>query len=162
MNMSCKYLTNSKKLTPEYLDAIDPEHLYSTDTDYFSRTGAGTKWLADPVSRGREAIPWSFRLQKVIETDMSILTKFEIDKYRKQVEEAMLKDLLSWHNLGAWEMAERSTAVNLIDSRWVLKWKLIEGQKAVKARLCVTIVYSRRRNCGHNFLNGPSILWLRR
>ena len=68
---------------------------------------------------------------------MSILTKEELSKYKAQVEEAMLKDLQSWHSEGAWQMAERATAENLIDSRWVIKWKLIDGLKAVKARLCV-------------------------
>ena len=68
---------------------------------------------------------------------MSILTRQELLKYKQQVDEAMLKDLKSWHDLGAWEMADRSTAQNLIDSRWVIKWKLIDGLKAVKARLCV-------------------------
>ena len=68
---------------------------------------------------------------------MSILTPQEVKLHQKAVEESQMKELLSWHNLGSWELVPRATAFNIIDSRWVLKWKLISGVKPVKSRLCV-------------------------
>ena len=49
----------------------------------------------------------------------------------------MRKELQSWHALGAWQNEPRKDAKNIIDSRWFVNWKMIDGQKAVKARLVV-------------------------
>ena len=68
---------------------------------------------------------------------MSILTPAEIKQNFTAVQAARLKELKSWHSFGAWKLADRSTAKNVIDSRWVIKWKMIEGKKAIKARLVV-------------------------
>ena len=78
-----------------------------------------------------------YRLTKVIETEMLILTPHEVKLHKSRVESSQLKELLSWHNLGSWSLVPRATAFNVIDSRWVIKWKLIDGKKEVKSRLCV-------------------------
>ena len=49
----------------------------------------------------------------------------------------MLKDLRPWHDQGAWVHAVKASAERITDSRWVLTWKLNDGLKAVKTRLCV-------------------------
>ena len=84
-----------------------------------------------------QSVAKAFRVNKVIETEMSNLTPEEQRIHRPKVLAAMLKELKSWHGHGAWIMVLRSTASNIIDSRWVLKWKMIDGVKAVKARLVV-------------------------
>ena len=81
----------------EYVRDLD-DHWFGQDLP--PACGTGTGWLHEPSQRACDAISWSYRAQSVIETDMSILTREEIDKYRSQVEAAMLKDLQSWHAFG--------------------------------------------------------------
>ena len=68
---------------------------------------------------------------------MSILTPEEVKAHWKLVSQSSLDELNSWHKHGAWELVPRRGAVNIIDSRFVWKWKMINGQKAVKSRLVV-------------------------
>ena len=53
------------------------------------------------------------------------------------VKESMLKELKSWNQLGSWEKIDRNDAKNIIDSRWVVTWKMIDGKKGIKSRLVV-------------------------
>ena len=49
----------------------------------------------------------------------------------------MLEELQRWLNLGAFERMPKEMADNVIDARWVLKWKNSDGQWRIKARLVV-------------------------
>ena len=40
-------------------------------------------------------------------------------------------------NLGAFESVSKNHASNVIDARWVLKWKLVNDQRVIQARLVV-------------------------
>ena len=57
----------------------------------------------------------SFSTRQVIETEMSILTPAEEKQHAAQLEEAMLKELRDWHNLGSWTLAERA-GVRILNS----------------------------------------------
>ena len=63
----------------------------------------------------------AYRVVKVIETEMSILNQAEQKQHHKEVMSAMLKELRSWHSTGAWKLALRAGAQNVIDSRWAIK-----------------------------------------
>ena len=47
----------------------------------------------------------------------------------------MLEELTRWHQLQAFERMPKKLATNLIDARWVLKWKDVNGKQTIQARL---------------------------
>ena len=49
----------------------------------------------------------------------------------------MINELTRWLNLGAFERCPRKHATNVIDARWVLKWKEVNGKRIIQARLVV-------------------------
>jgi hypothetical protein len=49
----------------------------------------------------------------------------------------MLDELLRWSELKAFRRFPRRAAKNIIDSRWVLKWKKVDGVRVIRARLTV-------------------------
>ena len=49
----------------------------------------------------------------------------------------MLEELQRWNNLKAFERMPKALAHNVVDSRWVLKWKEIAGKRVIHARLVV-------------------------
>merc|ERR1711953_890641 len=49
----------------------------------------------------------------------------------------MLDELTRWQNLGAFERMPRQQATNVIDARWVIKWKEVNGKRIIQARLVV-------------------------
>ena len=51
--------------------------------------------------------------------------------------QAMREELQRWTDHHAFERAPLGTARNLIDARWVLKWKVVDGVRRIKARLAV-------------------------
>merc|ERR1712185_387919 len=73
----------------------------------------------------------------VIEREMNNLGADEIRQHQTEVNQAILKELQRWVERGSFQRLRRSEARNLIDSRWVLKWKLVDGRRVIKARLTV-------------------------
>ena len=49
----------------------------------------------------------------------------------------MLEELQRWLNLGAFERVSKKHASNVIDARWVLKWKIVNDRRIIQARLVV-------------------------
>ena len=49
----------------------------------------------------------------------------------------MLDELKRWLNLEAFERVSKKNASNVIDARWVLKWKIVNGERIIQARLVV-------------------------
>eukprot|EP00959_Pyramimonas_sp_CCMP1952_P203685 4259523-Pyramimonas_sp.AAC.1 len=75
--------------------------------------------------------------ETVIEREMSILTKDELNKYVRDVAEVCLLELRRWCVMGVFTRMAQKRATNLVDSRWLLKWKLTGGVWKIKARLTV-------------------------
>ena len=59
----------------------------------------------------------------VVERDDDILTADELRTHAKEVAAAMLKELLTWAKLKCCSRRKRRGASNVIDCRWVIKWK---------------------------------------
>ena len=76
-------------------------------------------------------------LESVIEKAFDTLNAQEVKDNWKLVEAAIRKEVRSWHDLKTFEIGSRSVLKNILDTRWVLKWKLVDGERVVKARLCV-------------------------
>eukprot|EP00959_Pyramimonas_sp_CCMP1952_P305628 6395380-Pyramimonas_sp.AAC.1 len=71
----------------------------------------------------------------VIERDLNNLSAAEIRQHHDLVVAAKLKELKRWVSRGVIERMAKKDADNRIDSRWVIKWKIIEGNRDVKGRL---------------------------
>ena len=59
----------------------------------------------------------------VVQRDDDTLTSEELKTHAKEVAAAMLKELLTWAKLKCFSRKKRQGARNIIDCRWVIKWK---------------------------------------
>eukprot|EP00959_Pyramimonas_sp_CCMP1952_P418762 8772408-Pyramimonas_sp.AAC.1 len=81
----------------------------------------------------------------VIERDLSILSAAGMKKHHELVVAAKLKELKRWVS-GVIERMNKKDADNRIDSRWVIKWQIIGGQRDVKGRLAVRGFKDRQKH----------------
>ena len=63
------------------------------------------------------------KFQGVIKRDCDNLTKEEIVKHKRLVDQAKLEELKRWHDHKCFNRMSRSTARNRVDGTWVLEWK---------------------------------------
>jgi hypothetical protein len=75
--------------------------------------------------------------KSMILKNMDNLSAQDIRDNWPEVLKAIRKEILSFHDLGTFEIILRSAAENICSSRWVMKFKLVDGVKTVKARLTV-------------------------
>ena len=78
----------------------------------------------------------------VIERDTDNLTKAEELEHKEEMAAAILKELQTWQHYKCFSRRSRQTARNIIDSRWVTKWKWVKmpdgkDRRVIRARLCV-------------------------
>jgi hypothetical protein len=77
----------------------------------------------------------------VIERDTDLLTNEELAAHKEEVKAAILAELATWAKYECFSPKKRSVARNIIDSRFVFKWKYetINGKsrRVIRARLCV-------------------------
>eukprot|EP00438_Fugacium_kawagutii_P035880 Skav204682 [mRNA] locus=scaffold1284:96116:106049:- [translate_table: standard] len=72
---------------------------------------------------------------EVIKRASDLLTKEEMIKHKPQVEAAILEELKIWNNYDCFKMVPRKGAVNIIDSRFVAKWKVTDPSKPYESRI---------------------------
>ena len=63
------------------------------------------------------------RRKQIVSTDSDLLTPAEIKEHRNDVLEAQRLELATWHKHDCFARRPRKHARNVIDCRWVLKWK---------------------------------------
>ena len=71
----------------------------------------------------------------VIDRSDDVLTSQEIKENAESCYQAMLRELKTWHDLKCFARRRRSEATCVIDTRWVFKWKIIDGVRSIRARL---------------------------
>ena len=75
----------------------------------------------------------------VIEREHNILTRDEALENTQACKESMLEELMRWIKHDAWRRGPKSKAVNVLKSKWVLKWKIMDKdgvkQRRIKSRL---------------------------
>ena len=59
----------------------------------------------------------------VVQRDDDDLTAAEIIQYKDEIDAAMLQELKTWKKFNCFSRKARRDAKNIIDCRWVLKWK---------------------------------------
>ena len=72
-----------------------------------------------------------------IERELPELTPADMITFAKEIEAAMAKEWASWADHSTFQPRLRSMATNTIDARWLHKFKIVDGKKVVKSRLCV-------------------------
>ena len=99
------------------------------EVGHVRRPGPGEIYILRVFNTGKREI--------VVEREMNVLTLEEARAHEVEVRQAMKDELQRWAGLKAFQRFPKDQADNIIDSRWVLKWKEIDGQKQVRARLTV-------------------------
>lgn len=75
--------------------------------------------------------------KRMILKNLDNLSAQDIRDNWPEVLKAIRKEIASFHDLGTFEIILRSAAENICSSRWVMKFKLVDGVKTVKCRLTV-------------------------
>ena len=65
------------------------------------------------------------------------MTRDEIQANRQDVNKAKVKEISGFCDFGCFQRYPRAKSHNIIDARWVITWKMIEGSVAVKCRFIV-------------------------
>ena len=80
------------------------------------------------------------------ETEEEVLSPEEVQQHRDEVASAILTELQTWQKYQCFSRRRRDQARNIIDCRWVFKWKFVdvktpEGKtvtrRTIRARLTV-------------------------
>ena len=61
--------------------------------------------------------------QAVVHRDDDVLTSDQLKQHWPEVQKAMLKELLTWEKLKCFSRRPRQGSINIIDVRWVIKFK---------------------------------------
>ncbi|CAK0852886.1 unnamed protein product, partial [Prorocentrum cordatum] len=113
-----------------FFAAPDADHVAeAVEVEHIRRPGAGEIYILRVYNTGKREI--------VVEREMNVLTLEEARAHDVEVRQAMKDELQRWAELKAFQRFPKDQATNIIDSRWVLKWKEIDGKKQVRARLTV-------------------------
>ena len=67
--------------------------------------------------------------RSIIERDTDNLTKEEFKTHEKEVEQSTYDELKVWIEHDCFDRRPRKGATNILDIRWVAKWKWIKIQK---------------------------------
>ena len=73
----------------------------------------------------------------VIDRSDDLLTKEEEVTHAPELVQAILDELKVWQGYQCFERQPRHQAHNVIDVKWVYKWKIKGGKRFIRARLCI-------------------------
>ena len=73
--------------------------------------------------------------KSVIVKEFDNLSKEELLEHKKEADDAKFGELRDLHGLGCYGRMRRSEAKNVVDTRWVIKWKLVDGKRIIKVRI---------------------------
>ena len=76
-------------------------------------------------------------VKKMIKKSYDALTPQDIKENAAMVREACLAEVRAFQDNKTYEVADKSSCSNVCTSRWVLRWKLVDGKRIVKARLTI-------------------------
>ena len=72
---------------------------------------------------------------EVVKRASDLLTKEELITHKNAVNQAILEELRIWDNYGCFKMVPRKGAENIIDSRFVAKWKVKDPNRPYESRI---------------------------
>ena len=128
MPLSLLQCPEMSELQTEPLHLYTPEEL-PDDVELLIPCEAQAVWNLEPDLMVTEDQMICFKVvntkvkSSVISRDDELLTPEETRKHWPEVCQAMLKELQTWQKLNCFSRKLRKDARNIIDTRWVLKWK---------------------------------------
>ncbi|CAK0873269.1 unnamed protein product [Prorocentrum cordatum] len=136
------YLENTEKemqvLEVEFESEISRLVIMTTDAHDLPKSEIFSLFANDGGHRVILSVNSTGKTKMVIEREADELNKDDLIKHRVEVEKAMSKELGNCIELGALKQRSRLGCTNLMDSRWVIRWKKQpDGKLAIKARLCI-------------------------
>ncbi len=72
-----------------------------------------------------------------IEKSFDALSAKDVEQNWPAVQKAMRKELAAFDTLKTFRRIPKSASKNHCTSRWVLRWKQVDGERIVKARLTI-------------------------
>ena len=123
---------NADEFTPIHEIEITSDSWLAYQLDHWPSEGEAVFLQADPRLSHQEQLK-----QAIIQKQFGNLTKEEEQANAWSVKEGMTKELQSWVDLSTIALIPRREAQNVIDARWILTWKNVDGKRIVKARLCL-------------------------
>ncbi|CAE8594372.1 unnamed protein product [Polarella glacialis] len=75
--------------------------------------------------------------QAVIKRLTDVLTPTELKQNFKEVQAAILEELRIWVKYNCFERTPRAGARNILDSRYVAKWKFVDGKRIIRMRMAM-------------------------
>ena len=73
----------------------------------------------------------------VIDRSDDLLTADEVRDHAAEVTKAILSELRTWQSFKCFKRRARVEAPCIIDAKWVYKWKYVQGERIIRARLCL-------------------------
>ena len=73
--------------------------------------------------------------KSVIVKEFDVLSPEDLKTHAIEVAKAKLGELRDLHLLGCYERMPRRLAKNIVDTRWVIRWKLVDSIRTVKVRI---------------------------
>ena len=83
--------------------------------------------------------------RSVVVKDDDTLNKKDLLQHPKEVAAATRDEILIWIRNNCFELANLKEATNLMTSRYVAKWKFVNGKRIIKMRLCLLARFPRCR-----------------
>ena len=71
----------------------------------------------------------------IIVRDVGTLSKEELTKNAKEVALSKYKEIKGLFDLNCFKRMPRKLAKNILDTRWVITWKIVEGVRVIKCRI---------------------------
>ena len=75
--------------------------------------------------------------QATIVKSFDILTPEEKHKHRSEIRKVKAKEIHGLHGLGCFSRKPKREAHNVIDIKWVIKWKMVKGIRSIHCRMTV-------------------------
>ena len=80
-----------------------------------------------------------------VEADTDNLTWRDLYQHEKAVALADQEELQSFSTHEVWHPVEIHNATNIIDATWIRKWKMKDGKRVVKSRICARGCFDRQK-----------------
>ena len=101
------------------------------------------------------------KVKLMVEKNYDSLSTEDIKKHWPLVEAAIRIEVRFFFDIECFEVASRSKTANICSSRWVLRWKEINGVRSVKARLtirgCEDLAAGAASRWGQRLINSVSV-----
>ena len=129
------YATTGIETTTQLLD--DDDDIEVEFPCYLARLCEGYESIKDDEILVFAVSKKSGKTKKMIQKDLDVLTAQDIKTHWEAVQEACRSEIQSFKDHGTYEVKRATDCPNTCSSKWVFRFKEINGKKAVKARLTV-------------------------